>query len=227
MIKVIVGAEKTPFQVHKHFICEVSPFFKTACNSTFWQSQTGTINLPACEPETFDIFLRMTYCRFLEFPQFPSGIDEAREWWLSIVKLYNLTQFLLTPALGNCVIDYITLSIKEKSISFTFFTSVISQVYSSTVAGSGLRRLIVAIAVWRPNQADLDNSTEGWKKTLGRMPAEFRNDLVIDLFRRIAEVDRDPFMTGMSRAEFRDKDEKGRKLSWAQPEALSRPPAWN
>lgn len=73
MIKVIVGSEKVPFDIHKQLVCNASAFFRRACNGGFKEAQTGKVNLPEEEPEIFDIFTRCLYKEDLDLPAFPRG----------------------------------------------------------------------------------------------------------------------------------------------------------
>lgn len=209
MVKVIVGSEKVEFFIHKKYICDISEFFRAACEGKFKEARTAKICLPDWEPATFDDFMEKVYMEVNDFSEYHYPMDENREeerqWWIRLIKLYSLSQYLQVIFVGNAVVDFIKETLYIKTVAPILSRSVISLAYSSTVDGCGLRRLLVAQAVWKCDSIEW-GEVAAWKRHFEYMPAEFFHDVSIGLWRRASKIDTDPFVSLEATKVFRDAE---------------------
>jgi BTB/POZ domain len=205
-VRVSVGPAKASFSVHKNLVCKISPFFRGACNSLFKEALNDEIYLPEQDPEAFDIFLEWLYTRLIRFFPHPlneQDIAENNAWWILVTQMYVLAQYLQITSFGNDVIDLIGRSIAQEQVLRNPQSEAIDLLYNSTIGGCGLRRLYVALSVWRTNPDSFTN-VKGWKAYLEGCPAEYSHDLVISLQRKNHQLDEDPFVNEQACQVFRD-----------------------
>jgi BTB/POZ domain len=207
----MVGRADASFTVHKNLVCNISPFFRGACSSLFREGVNDVVCLPEQDPEAFDIFLEWMYTGRIGSRPHPPNKESAAEseaWWILVTKLYLLAHYLQSTSFGNEVIDLIGRSVARKQVRKNPQSDTIHLVYNSTVDGCGLRKLFVALDVWRPH---LHSWTHVglWKDYLEGCPAEFSQDLVVGLMRKNHQLDQDPFINERACYMFRDSE-----LSW-------------
>jgi BTB/POZ domain len=204
----MVGPTDALFCVHKNLVCETSPFFRGACNSLFKEGLNDVIYLPEQDPEAFDIFMDWVYTGLIIFDPHPPNEESATEskaWWILVTQMYLLAHYLQSTSFGNDVIDFIGLSITRHEVLKNPQSDAIHLAYNSTLDGCGLRKLFVALNVWRPH-LDRWTHVSAWKDYLEACPAEFSQDLVVSLVRKNYELDEDPFIDAEACHVFRDSE---------------------
>ena len=203
-----MGSTKVPFNIHQNLVCKVSPVFLGACNSLFKEALSGEIYLSEADPEAFDIFMEWVYTGLIEFPGHPpneQSIGDHDAWWSLVAKMYVLAHYLQSTSFGNKVIDFIVCTIMRKQVLQSPQCGVIDLVYSSTTGDCGLRKLFVALTVWRTGPERWEE-VMGWKTYLEGLPAEYSHDLVVRLQRRHHQLDQDPFVSEKKCQIFRDAE---------------------
>lgn len=216
-VRVLVGPTKSLFNVHKQFVCCVSPFFDAACNSQFKEALDDEVCLPEGKPESFDIFLEWIYTRAIRISKHPPAKDdnaEVLQWWIELTNAYFLAQYLQSAAFGNAVIDFMSRSILRKQVHNTPIHKVAMLVYTSTVNDCGLRRLLIAWLLWRPS-GEYWAKEQVWKDILRSLPAEFSQDLAIKSLRMHHQLEENPFLNEKTCQVFRDAEnqELGKRTS--------------
>jgi hypothetical protein len=202
-IEVLVGSDKTPFTAHTDFLCEVSPFFRAACNGQFRESAEGQVHLPETEPDIFDAFLVWVYTREV------TSLDLVRtDWinWPDLVSMYLLAQYLQCTGFGNAVLSAPAneASRRKGSYSSTSITALITCLsaetinlaYSLTLDKSALRRLLVALRVWDTVDSYRRDPPEPaiyQKDYVEKLPFAYLCDLTIGLETRNRYAVSDPF----------------------------------
>jgi hypothetical protein len=92
------------------------------------------------------------------------------------VKLHMLSNYLQSIAFGSSLMNRVSKGILQKYVIVPKGCSVIASVYSSAVGDYGLRRLMVAMMVWRIDERGCGKAE--WKNALATILAEFSHDLV-------------------------------------------------
>ncbi len=195
-IRVIVGSAEASFNVHKNFVCNASPFFEGACNSLFKEALNDEVYLPDADPEAFDIFMEWVYTKRIRLPRHPpdkGSKEDGDAWWILLAKMYLLAHYLQSTSFGNAVTDFVGRSISRKQVIQNPQCDVIDLVYNSTIGDCGLRRIFVALTVWRTMPACWEEESN-WRSHLRGLPAEYSHDLVIKLQRKNHELEKDPFL---------------------------------
>ncbi|ERF77047.1 hypothetical protein EPUS_07953 [Endocarpon pusillum Z07020] len=208
IFKVLVGSKKVSFNVHKNFVCGVSPFFHGTCNSLSKEGLKDEVYLPEADPEVFDAFMEWVYTGKVKFSAWPinkTSKPECNAWWSFGTKLYLLAHYLQCTTFGNAVIDSISRAVTNKQVMLFPGPNLIDLLYKSTPGDCGLRRIFVALNVWRSG-AGYWRGDDEWRTRLSGLPVEYSNDLVVQLLRRNHQFDQNPFAGDTACHVFRDKE---------------------
>ncbi|PVH75306.1 hypothetical protein DL98DRAFT_536708 [Cadophora sp. DSE1049] len=161
-LKVIVGPNAEEFFINEEFICKQSRYFKTVCRKAWQSGRLRTVTLVDDDPRLFAIFLFWlakgdieSSSDFIEItdPEYTEGemIEKRCEQWEQLRRCYNLGDDLLAPAFKNAVMDcLITVSdylITDHKLFPCRMVQELEIIYETTYPGSGLRKLIVDLAV--------------------------------------------------------------------------------
>ena len=181
------GAQSANYFVHKSLLLAASDFFATALNGKFKEGDTQTIELPEDKVQTFEDFVAWLY--------HPGNVHlrsdrlfKNEENNVEMRRLLDLYVFAdkLGIALKNQIITSIHTAAKERfNLSSTAtiklpHPSFVQQVYTTTPAGSGFGRIMIAMYV--------DRLSSGWLLEQREQLAEYGNvatDLAIALFLKI------------------------------------------
>lgn len=224
---MIVGSAKASFSVHKTFVCAISPFFQGACNTFFKEALNDEVYLPEADPEAFEVFMAWVYTRIIKpLGPVPSkmSVADCEAWWMLLVKIYLLAHYLQSTSFGNAVMEFGSRSITHKHMLQNPHCAAIELVYNSTMGNCGLRRLFVALNVWR-TPPECWEEEDGWRTYLGGLPAEYTQDLVIKLQRKNHQLDQDPFVNEKACHIFRDADIGCQMIKPAKDESQTPSPA--
>lgn len=168
MITLLVGPSKEIFTVHKHLICDKSPFFDAACNGGFLESAENMVHLPEDQPVIVELFLDWLYTGEFASPEAESANLIS---WHNTAALYIFADKIQIQDLRNAVID-VWVKYAEHSRGNPMREA--AYVYSNTPPGAPLRRLLVEM-VARGKMADfVGDGLEG-------VPVEFFQDLSMRL----------------------------------------------
>jgi hypothetical protein len=151
--------------------------------------------------------MEWVYTRAIKVSKHPPSKDswvESHVWWMEIAKAYPLAHYLQITAFGNAVMEFVGRSITRRYVVQSPLPNVVRLVYSSTLGECVLRKLFVALNVWRTNPALWEESQK--KRSLKGLPAECSHDLVIKLQRRHHQLDKDPFVNEKTCQTFRDPE---------------------
>ncbi|KAI9815558.1 MAG: hypothetical protein M1827_002692 [Pycnora praestabilis] len=150
ILRVQVGPDKQAFEIHKEFVCSVSPFFTAACSDRWGAQGKNMLELPEEKPEIFELFVQWLYTRKLD--------DERHVFFLpefsALVETYVLADKLGITQLKNDCIDRIILckrvarKMNEEgrgkarlAVSFDF-------VERNTLPSCALRKLLADFFAW-------------------------------------------------------------------------------
>ena len=163
---VLVGTEEVKFTVHQGPIEKVSGFFKAAFEGRFKEHTDGVIKLPTSNPATFNQFLSYAYSGWPKFftldpinrgttdhnrqlKALPPNDQEDR--WMQLCELYVLADYLEALKLKNDIISKLFDQIfryRQESVASNITPKVINYIYTNTMRGSGIRKLMVSQAIW-------------------------------------------------------------------------------
>ena len=88
VVTILVGKNKTPFQIHQDQLCEASSFFKAAFEGQFREGSEKKMDLPEEDVHLFDLFVQWLYHQRYEIP--PKEVEQKGERLMEPVKLYVL-----------------------------------------------------------------------------------------------------------------------------------------
>ena len=181
MVTLLVGNKKTPFHVHMDMLCSVSPFFKSAFMGigSFKEKSERLMTLPEDRTSTIDRMIHWLYSKHIPYdqesmvPDEPDYKGDNDEGYRQLTSLYITADKYGILALKNDIIN--TLQNLRLRNAFLPPAKMIRYVYRHTLAGSGLRRLIVDWHVWHTDPNWVKNATS--QKNLRRCP-DFAAELV-------------------------------------------------
>lgn len=151
-VTVKVGSEgaQRSFIVHTELLNYRSSFFKAATTGNWDEAKTGIINLPADDPQVFEIFLDWLYQRKLDLNPY-----QAQNLSL-ILALWIFGDKRQAPAFQNAVAELLrTFANNHPTVS----PEVIDFAFENTVEGSPLRTFLTDIFVWQYSIAILVRRT--------------------------------------------------------------------
>ncbi|KAK5742357.1 hypothetical protein LTR17_003369 [Elasticomyces elasticus] len=190
-ITVLVGEEQEPFVVHIDTICRRSDFFVAACRREWLEGQDKKIPLPGIEPNIFTLYANWAYSGVLdvEIVDDPEPAQDCHgqadgddtvqgkevlwgQRQSNIIALYLAADYLRDEVLKERAIDGL-LDTMVKSRNLYIRPTLISEIWGSTVTGSGLRMVITD---------KLMSSAEGcryieMRRGDNKVPAEFFVDI--------------------------------------------------
>lgn len=147
VVRLVVGTEKTPFDVHRDLLCHYSSYFRGALTGDFKEAKELRIVLDEEIPQVIELFVRFCYTQTLYDPQ---EIKRRSEEWdertdvslpqSMLVNLWTFGDRRGVPALQNMSIDAFH---RHMCQSRSLDRRVISPIYADTTRGAKLRDLIV------------------------------------------------------------------------------------
>lgn len=138
-VTILVGKDKTPFQVHHDQLCEASAFFKAAFEGQFRESSEKTMDLPEEDEHLFDLFVQWLYRGHYEIP--PKGTEAPGERFMELVKLYVLADRYDVVDLRSLLITKLFEMYKVPNGILPGMVTV-AYAYEHVSRTSGLRRLL-------------------------------------------------------------------------------------
>jgi hypothetical protein len=133
-VKTETPEPRKKFVIHKEFACHYSPFLQAAFTSNSAEGESQSMELQDVEEEVFALFVQWLYTQ-----QIATAEDDFPAAEL-LIKLWLLAEKLRVPELQNQVVDTIE---RRRAATGTVSTGMLRFIYSNTVVGSPLRRLIV------------------------------------------------------------------------------------
>ncbi|KAI9810842.1 MAG: hypothetical protein M1827_006049 [Pycnora praestabilis] len=140
VVTVRVGAEDTPFSLHKDLLCSRSPFFNSALRNIFLETTTQQVVLPEDDVETFQYFIQWVYSKELSHEDVD---DTLHPQLLPLYQLYAMADQFQVKSLKNAIIDYIVDVHAKRHI-----TPEHTIWLYENVPEKGLRKLLVDIFAW-------------------------------------------------------------------------------
>ena len=191
------------------FVCNVSPFFQKACNSSFKEALDKVVCLPEADCDAFDVFLEWVYTRMVKYPTWPLdklSRGECAVWWRLVVKLYLLANYLQCTSFGNAVLESVSRAVTRKHVSRYQGIETTKLLYNSTLGPCGMRGLLVAMKVWRSSLTQFtahESECNGYYKGY---PEDYLVDLIIKLQKKSHQLEQDPFANEKACQVFRDPE---------------------
>ncbi|KAL8785554.1 MAG: hypothetical protein Q9213_003302 [Squamulea squamosa] len=142
IVTVKVGQEdaQRTFHTHRELLCFYSPFFRTMMNGDWEESKTNTINLPADEPEVYEVFDNWLYGVDL-------GLESTQTKDVSLImSLWIFGDKMQVPGFQNAAIEALRSATMEPPRNFRL--KDIRTAFENSGKGSALRKLIVDLYVW-------------------------------------------------------------------------------
>lgn len=139
-----MGREKEDFCIHKGLISHHSTFFHAAFNGPFQEGMSGVVELPEEKSKTFEIVHAWLYSK--QLTQNIDGEDVACTS-SNAVMVYFFGDKYGMPGLCNAAVDRVIQRYEKNGMRPQNFCKI----YENTVAGSPLRRLLVAIYTLIPS----------------------------------------------------------------------------
>ena len=107
LVKVMVGAKKQAFIVHRHILLQ-APFFEACLRSDCKEARTGVVNLNIGEAEAFGVVLHFLWTKQLKVDQghdYLTNKNTGGAYVHELSKVYCIGSFLMLETLTNAVID--------------------------------------------------------------------------------------------------------------------------
>lgn len=182
IVKVFVGPDRAPFNVHRATVCAKSKFFEAALTRDWKEKKDATVNLPDMVPFEFAVFVHWMYTG--EIDKEGSGFERPAEG-----PLYSgaLAAFLAGDVLENeslrneAVTEIISIDIDVKILPSE---SGVSRYWDKTAENSPLRRCLVDLYASRAAEDVLagmvslvpPNFTEQVLRKLAQIRNETKNE---------------------------------------------------
>ncbi len=173
----------------------------------FKEALDDVVYLPEADPETFDVFLEWVYTKVVRFPKWPvdkTSLSECEAWWHLVTRLYLLADYLQCTSFGNALLDRVSRIVVRGQIDPhpSYDTTIL--LYKSTTGHCGMRKLFVALWVWKTSQSQFAAKEDEWRAYFKGLPEEFLSDLVVKLQKKNHELEQDPFANEKTCQIFRD-----------------------
>ncbi len=121
-----------------------------------------------------------------------------------MTRMYLLANYLQCTSFGNALLDCVCrFVIRKQIISRPSYQTTIL-LYKSTIGHCGMRRLFVALWVWRTSPSLFAAKEDEWTAYFKGLPEEFPIDLVVKLQKRNHQLEQDPFANEKACQTFRD-----------------------
>jgi BTB/POZ domain len=143
---VVVGESKTFFYLHKDLFCEVSRFFTAGLNGGFREAEDQTLSFPEDDVDIFKRFVQWVYTKSFNLAS-DDTMGETSVRYFTLTRLYILADKLQVPSLMKKTIQ--TMYQTVRVARWLPNSKLSNYIYDRTHQKSGLRRLVVAIYVWR------------------------------------------------------------------------------
>ncbi|CZT51931.1 uncharacterized protein RSE6_13157 [Rhynchosporium secalis] len=165
---ILVGPYAEAFHINEELICASSHFFRAACEEPVPNSSRRTMTLPDTDPTLFDIFISWLITGDISNSSELEGITKSAHGeteeeeeaiiieqhyalWDQLCGCYNLGDEILSPGFKNAVVDLLVKVSGHLVMRFNTFpcrtTYELETIYKTTFPGSGLRRLVVDLAI--------------------------------------------------------------------------------
>ncbi|TVY86775.1 hypothetical protein LAWI1_G008444 [Lachnellula willkommii] len=180
MVTFEVGPEEKKFLIHKAIACRASPVFDKAFNGNFIEGRTQTYKLPDVDPATFVLFSDWIYAKKLTLLSHDFATEDTRTEEETIdhlgkcamqdkvlVNLWIMADRFLVTKLQNHVIVHL---MEISKICGSVIGRCLHAIYTETMPGSQLRRMVVDQYAWSGCTLDQDTAD---------LPHEMLVDLVI------------------------------------------------
>ncbi|KAB8292198.1 hypothetical protein EYC80_007940 [Monilinia laxa] len=164
-VKLLVGAHRKIFLVHKDMICVASPFFEAGFKPQWQKSGECIMELPEDDPTYFAPVLYWVYNNKVVCPT-----HDTRMTVEALSRIYCLAEKYQMPRLQNDLIDAMVYEIvtREQYIC----TSELNHIFRNSPPSSKLRLLAVNCTLTNWKSFDV----KSWKQT------GLNADLVFDIF---------------------------------------------
>jgi hypothetical protein len=165
--------------------------------------------LPEVDSDAFDVFMEWVYTRMIKFPKWPldkTSQADSGVWWLLVVKLYLLANYLQCTSFGNAVLESVGRAVARKHVTTYTGKGTTTLLYNSTLGPCGMRALFVALHVWKLTTAQLTACESKWNSYFKGFPEEYLVDLIIMLQRKTHQLEQDPFANEKACQVFRDTE---------------------
>jgi hypothetical protein len=169
-ILVLVGAEETPFTIHKDIISVKSKFFQAVCSERWKEGQEKTVRLPDVEPKIFGRYVDWAYGDV-----FVAEEKGGRAIIATVIKLYLVGDVLEDVKLRNKAIRALTSYAVIENVSVN--CSDINLIWDRTTPTSSLRRWVLENQVLRLNRLHFEQLLE-------KYPAEYLQQLALKLMQQ-------------------------------------------
>jgi BTB/POZ domain len=220
-VTVYVGEKRTQFLAHRELLCEVSGYFKAALTGQFAEASKNEITLGDYSADTFDAFLQWLYSKSLDLAdhsgQFVTGSATIK--WTTAIDLYVFAAYIQCPKLGDEVLECIWRMVRGPRWSSSLPShDAVNAIYGSTPEYCELRRLIIALFVWKRDTGVWKDcrSSKDW---ITGFSMNFCHDLLIATTRQAMMQDKDPFSAGTSDPNpFQDEGQGQKSGNWTDSE---------
>jgi hypothetical protein len=190
---VLVGPEgkEESFAIHKDLICANSKFFKAACSKLWTEGREKIVRLPEVKVEIFQAYIVWVYSGKVSVNGSPgsSAADKASAELNETTELYLLGDVLDDLQLRNAAMRAWVLKTKIWNIQPA--TSVINQVWDSTLPGSLFRKMIVDHTIMRFDRGGFEQLSEHY-------PKDLLHSIAVALMKKIPTVNADTFVAGVN-----------------------------
>ncbi|KAL8770261.1 MAG: hypothetical protein Q9209_003897 [Squamulea sp. 1 TL-2023] len=142
IVTVKVGQEdaQRTFSTHRELLCFYSPFFRSMMDGNWEESKTNIINLPADDPNVYEVFDNWLYGINL-------GLESTQTKDVSLIMgLWIFGDKVQAPGFQNAAIEALRSAAIEPPRIFRL--KDIQTAFENTGEGSALRKLIVDLYVW-------------------------------------------------------------------------------
>jgi hypothetical protein len=160
-ISVLVGPEKVKFTAHRDVLSDRSQYFNTACSQRWLEGQQKVVPLPEFEPETFQMYMDLTYNR-LVYPETSRA--------LPLVKFYVLVDYLDDVKARNRTMELLLCRMRCPSPETVAF------LWDHTAQGSLLRQ-------WAVDAVSAILEVDKFARMVGSYPAEFVQQIAVNAYR--------------------------------------------
>lgn len=152
IVKVLVGPDKTPFNVHRATVCAKSKFFEAALTRDWKEKKEATVNLPDMAPYEFAVFVHWMYAG--EIDDEGSGLKRPTDdkTFGGVFAAFLAGDVLDNETLRNqAMTEMIRIDNDERIIPGDIS---VSRYWDRTAEGSPLRRYLVdSYALYAPEDS--------------------------------------------------------------------------
>ncbi|THW92588.1 hypothetical protein D6D15_03075 [Aureobasidium pullulans] len=142
IVTIEVGVEKKAFMVHKDLLAFYSDYFRGAFNGSFKEAADSKLSLPDDCIGVFNVFNKYIYTR-----QLCDEEDNDVSWDL-LMRCWLFGDKHIIPSFQNKVMDALySKSVKLNVLPIFYLTLV----YSNTLPGAPLRRMLIDCVAFRGN----------------------------------------------------------------------------